>query len=251
MLRVIKQYGVSILLLIVAIFCIFNISFNLTETFTVVTNSLALFLAIVYFVNFEKEKIDKVIHKLIKSSLNTSKFQNKKKGLISLLFIKIKQHLLIIIIFLFKKRWEITSYLFLLLLLIITLGQFDFLKKFIELSWIKKYQTIIIVLAVVSGGLTMWHNRKKVEKEIEEEKDREEKAEQKRKDEFGDKFPKINKIPVLRNLVKWMYKEGWEFSIFIVLLALLFVIIKIGIPIIYTGSYIDEYNHILSIAFVW
>jgi len=232
MIRVIKQYGISILLLIVAIFCLLNIGFNITDSFTVITNSLAIFLAIFYFVNFEKDIIIK-----IKSFVLNIKwpFHGKSK--------KILNNLLNFII---EKRWDIISYLFLFLLFLITLGEFSFLEKFINLSWINKYQVILTVLAILSGGLTFWHNRERVEKEIDQEQIAEQGAEDKRKADFASKFPRINKVPVLRNLVRWMYKEGWGYSIPLVLITLIFIAIKIGMPIVYTGSYIDEYNHVFS-----
>ncbi len=153
MIRVIKQYGISILLLIVAIFCLFNIGQNIQDAFTVITNSLAIFLAIFYFVNFEKD----IIIKIKKFVLNIKwPFHGKTKKILTN-----------ILNFIVKKRWDIISYLFIFLLLIITLGQFSYLERFINLSWINKYQIILTVLAILSGGLTFWHNREKIQKIIE------------------------------------------------------------------------------------
>ncbi|MDZ7799158.1 MAG: hypothetical protein U5L76_06190 [Patescibacteria group bacterium] len=87
---------------------------------------------------------------------------------------------------------------------------------------------------------------KKSEIEIEKEKENENLKEEKRKKVFSKKFPRINKIPVFRNFIKWMYKEGWWFSIPLIIITIIFIVIKVGLPIIYTGSYVDEYNHILS-----
>jgi hypothetical protein len=205
MIRVIKQYGVSILLLIVAIFCIFNIGQNIQDAFTVITNSLAIFLAIFYFVNFERNIIIK-----IKSFVLNIKwpFHGKTKKILTN-----------VLNFIIEKRWDIISYLFIFLLLIITLGQFSFLEKFINLSWINKYQVILTVLAILSGGLTFWHNRGRVEREIENEQIDEQRIEDKKRAEFSSKFPKINKIPIFRNLVKWMYKEGWIYSLSLVVIT--------------------------------
>ncbi|MDD4083001.1 MAG: glycosyltransferase family 39 protein, partial [Sphaerochaetaceae bacterium] len=210
MIRVIKQYGVSILLLIVAIFCIFNIGQNIQDAFTVITNSLAIFLAIVYFVNFEKDIIIK-----IKGFLLNIKwpFHGKTKKILTN-----------VLNFIIEKRWDIISYLFIFLLLIITLGQFSYLERFINLAWINKYQVILTVLAILSGGLTFWHNRERVEKEIDQEQITEQGAEDKRRAEFASKFPRINKIPIFRNLVKWMYKEGWFYSISLIIVTTLFLI---------------------------
>ena len=243
-----KNNFLNILVLGLSLFCLFNIIDKLDDSFTVVTNFLAIFATIWYFVSFEKKIINKVIIKLSNPPLINfpESLKLKKINIFPRLFMFLRRYLAIGFRFLYKERWEITSYLFVLLLLIITLGQFDFLKKFIDLSWVEKYQTIIIVLAVASGGLTMWHNRKKVETEIEEEKNKEESAEQKRSAEFCSKYPKIYKIPILKNIVKWMYKEGWAFSVPFVLIVIIFITIKIGLPLIYNGSFIDEYYHILS-----
>ena len=47
-------------------------------------------------------------------------------------------------------------------------------------------------------------------------------------------------------ILKWAYKLGWKASIPILAISIVFIIIKLLMPIIYTGIYIDEYNHILS-----
>ena len=226
MIRVIKQYGISILLLIVAIFCLFNIGQNIQDVFTVITNSLAIFLAIFYFVNFEKNIIIK-----IKSFVLNIKwpFHGKTKKILTN-----------VLNFIIEKRWEIISYLFLLLLLIITLGNFTYLEKFIDLSWVKKYQAVLTILTIVCGGLIFWHNRERIEKETEEEQNKEELSEQKRKEEFSNKFPKINKVPVLRNLAKWMYKEGWGYSLGLIILILLMLftyIPKLGYQYLWSDEF--------------
>lgn len=131
-----------------------------------------------------------------------------------------------IINFSYKKRREIISHLFLLLLLIIALGNFTYLEKFIDLSWVKKYQTTLTIMTIATGGLTFWYNRKRIKKETEEEKNQEEKAEEKRKKAFANKFPRINKIPILKNLMKWMYKEGWRYSLRLLMILMLFSVIS-------------------------
>ncbi len=227
MIRAIKQYGISALLLIVAIFCLFNIGQNIQDAFTVITNSLALLLAVVYFVNFERDIIIK-----IKGFLLNIKwpFHGKSK--------KILNNLLNFII---EKRWDIISYLFIFLLLIITLGQFSYLERFINVSWINKYQVILTVLAILSGGLTFWNNRERVEKESEEEQSKEELAEQRRKEDFPDKYPIINKIPILRSLVKWMYKEGWGYILSLIIVIIFCIFLSIGQWSAIKGFWIDEW----------
>jgi len=225
MIRVIKQYGISILLLILAIFCLFNIGQNIQDAFTVVTNSLALLLAVVYFVNFERDIIIK-----IKSFVLNIKwpFHGQTKRILTN-----------VLNFIIEKRWDIISYLFIFLLLVITLGQFSFLEKFINLSWINKYQVILTVLAILSGGLTFWHNRERVEKEIDKEQTDEQMVEDKRKTEFASKFPRINNVPVLRNLVKWMYKEGLKYAILLIVMMILGFMLRLWLGL-HTNPDLDE-----------
>jgi hypothetical protein len=166
-----KDNFLNILILGLMFFCLFNIFRKPEDSFTIVANSLAIFLAIFYFINFEKEKIKDITQRLIRRRpLDTIKFlYHKKLNTKHRLSLSFKHYLSNIIRFLYKKRWEITSYLFLFLLLIITLGQLSFLEKFINLSWIKKYQTILTILTIACGGLTFWHNRERIEQETEKE----------------------------------------------------------------------------------
>ncbi len=151
-----------------------------------------------------------------------------------------------------EKIKSISSYIFLFSLFLITFLSlnFNFIKETFFLStlqeFLKQNSTFFTALAIIFGCFTSYLNRKKINQDIEEDENKEEQEEEKRKNEFPTKFPKVNKIPILRNIVKWMYKEGWAFSIPLLIIALIFIVIKIGMPIVYTGSYIDEYNHILS-----
>ena len=221
MIKIIKQYGISTFLLLVAIFCLFNISFNVTDTFTVVTNSLALFLAIVYFVNFEKDIIIK-----IKSFVLNIKwpFHGKTKKILTN-----------VLNFIIEKRWDIISYLFLFLLLIIALGQFSYLEKFIDLAWINKYQVIITVLAILSGGLTFWHNRERVEKEIEKEQINEQRGMDNRKAEFS-------KINALLDKIKLKLPNNHKLGV----LFLMLFIVALGLTLrVWNLSYLqgsDNFN---------
>jgi hypothetical protein len=128
------------------------------------------------------------------------------------------------------------SHLFLLSLLVIAANQF--LKR----VWIIDNLFYISVLSIGFGFLTFYANRDGVYKEIEEEKT----GEKKRAEKFGDIHSRMNSIPVLRYLFRWMYTVGWKFSIPFVVLIAIFIIIKIGMSLIYTGSYLDEYLHIFS-----
>jgi len=58
-------------------------------------------------------------------------------------------------------------------------------------------------------------------KEIKEEENKEEQDEKTKSNEFSNKYPKINKFPFVRNIVGWMYKEGWGFSIGLLVIVLI------------------------------
>ncbi|ODS41445.1 MAG: hypothetical protein A7315_06145 [Candidatus Altiarchaeales archaeon WOR_SM1_79] len=63
--------------------------------------------------------------------------------------------------------------------------------------------------------------------EIDKDCDQEKKEEEERKEEFAGKFKNINKIPVFRFFVKWMYKEGWMYSIGLILVLILGFILRL------------------------
>ena len=164
-----------------------------------------------------------------------------------------------------------SKYLFLLGLIILTINQF--LKRQIVIDYIN----YIIAITIAFGFLAFLASKNRIKKEIKDEKENQEIAEERRKNEFDSMFPKIAKLNLrygfnyatqiksfplfllatflcpfiflLRlpyKLIKWMYKEGWSFSIPFVIILIIFIAIKIAMPILYTGSYIDEYYHISS-----
>ena len=228
-LNFLKNQGLNLLFLALGVFCLFNIFNHLSDSFTLVTNSLSIALIIYYFIQFERESL-----KTIKVAILNIKWPFSGKT---------KKILINIINFIFKKRWEVISYLFLFLLLIITLGNFSYLEKFIDLSWVKKYQTTLSVLAITFGGLTFWHNRERIEQETETEQDNESLAEQKRKIEFPEKFPNISRIPIVRNFMKWMYKEERKYSVSL-LLIIIFGFIFRFLGAIWGNINLDEGIHL-------
>ena len=128
----------------------------------------------------------------------------------------------------YKKMFEpYSKYVFLFLLIIITLGslQFAFLQNINGwssiISIIKLYQLPLVLLSIGFGFFTFYFNRNEVEKEIEDEKNKEERDESLRKEEFEYKFPRINRVWGLRSLVRWMYGEGWWYSVGLILIVLL------------------------------
>ncbi|MFT4311480.1 MAG: hypothetical protein ACMXX7_02535, partial [Candidatus Woesearchaeota archaeon] len=182
-----------------------------------------------------------------------------------------------------SKYLKFSKYFFLLGLLLITISslKFEFLTN-IDLfksiqDFILNFQLYLTLITIGFGFLTFYLERDRIEKEIEKEQIDEEKAENKREKEFDKKYPffakfnldynitkywKQKKYPeaivkalispfialarIPYTLTKWMYKEGWKFSIPFVIITTIFLIIRIGMPILYTGSYVDEYFHIVS-----
>jgi len=129
------------------------------------------------------------------------------------------------------------SHFFLLGLVVITLNQF------LRRQFIIDFMPELTALSIALGFLTFYAHRNRVEKEIEDEKVKEEEAEKKRKEEFGDKFPRLNKIPLLGIFVKWMYKEGWAYSVGLIAIVILGFVLRIwnlgNVPFWY-----DELLHI-------
>jgi len=134
----------------------------------------------------------------------------------------------------------LSKYFFLLGLVVIVVNQF--LKRAI----INDNLYYIVGLIIALGFVTFYSSRDRVEKEIEQEKNKEERSEALRKEEFSSKFPRINRIWGLRSVVRWMYKEGWWFSvglIAIVLVASFFIFRHLGS----FGFQVDEIYHALII----
>lgn len=136
--------------------------------------------------------------------------------------------------------FEVSPYFFLSILIILAVNQF------LKLDFLISRNFHIVVLGIAFGFLAFYRNRDRIENELEDEKKKEEEKERDRANDFEYKFPRINRIWGIRSIVKWMYKEGWSFSIPFAIITLIFIGIKIGMPLIYNGSYIDEYNHIFS-----
>jgi hypothetical protein len=195
---------------------------------------------------------------LLNISHKTSQFLEEKTTQFNLIFVFILIEFLILVFL--KKEQErfkeklnfYLKYGFLAGLLLITISslKFEFIKNInylqIVIDNLSKHNFLLIFLAITLGFLLFYFNHGIIEEEIEREEEQKELLEEKRLQEFPKKFSKILKIPVLRNVVRWIYKEGWGFSISLFLIALIFIIIKAGMPLIFTGSYIDEYFHISS-----
>jgi hypothetical protein len=146
--------------------------------------------------------------------------------------------------------FELPKYVFLLLLLLVTLSslKFDFinnigwLQSFI--GFLKSYQLFLTIATIAIGALVFWMNRDVVE-EVEKEKEDEEAAERRRYEEFDRRFPRLSRIWGLRNIVRWCYKEGWWYVAGWVLILGLYLFVQFSM-FQYSGNYPDEYRHILT-----
>ncbi|MFA5599160.1 MAG: hypothetical protein WDA06_01050 [Phenylobacterium sp.] len=144
-------------------------------------------LAIYYFITFRPDK--EIIEKLKSQKSNLHKFS--------------------ILSFKFIYRSTNISYLFLLGLGLLAYSGMEALPRS---EWFSNYTNYILAITLVSGVVAFWLNREKLQTTIDEEKNQEEQEDQKRKQEFPQKFPRTNKIPLVRNIVRWIYKEGWWYS---------------------------------------
>src|SRR3989344_2831712 len=107
-----------------------------------------------------------------------------------------------------------SKYLFLLSLIVLALNQF--LKRqiiFDNLSY-------IIGLSIAFGFLTFFSSKNEAKEGLVQEKTQEENNEARRKEEFGSRFSRINKLPILSKIVRRMYQEGWSYSLSLILILI-------------------------------
>ena len=112
---------------------------------------------------------------------------------------------------------KIFSDLFVITLLLITLA--GFITK-INLS--PTANILLNFLLIFSGFTIFYTNKNVINVEIENEKINETEMEQERDGKFHKTFQKINKIPILKSVLAWMYKEGWGY------VSILFLILLTG-----------------------
>src|SRR3989344_8313792 len=110
--------------------------------------------------------------------------------------------------------FQVSPYFFLAILIVLALNQF------LKLDFLLDRNIHLVILGIAFGFLAFYKNRDRIEQEIEDEKANEEKEEERRKEEFAYMFPRINKIWGLRWIVKWMYKEGGKYILFLIVLII-------------------------------
>jgi len=135
--------------------------------------------------------------------------------------------------------WVI-KHLFILVLIIIVLNQF------LKINIVFDFMVYIITLVIVLGFLAFYANNKKIEKELEDEKHTEAYLENKRDAEFPNKFQRINKIPILRNIVKWGYKEGGLYCVGLIIIIAVGLITRIA-SLKAATLWIDEITSLIAI----
>jgi hypothetical protein len=131
-----------------------------------------------------------------------------------------------------EKLLKIFSSLFLISLIIILIGtlevEFIARKIFLQniINFFEKGTFCASAIALFSGFLILFTNKNKPKKDGE--------------------VIQANKIPAYKNSIKQTYKKDWKFIVPFLFLVLAFIAIKITMPIVYNGSYIDEYSHAIS-----
>jgi len=143
----------------------------------------------------------------------------------------------------------IFKYIFLILLLILSISSVTFLKDtYLEniVTLLRANQFWLAFLTVNFGAMTFYiHQDEVIATEAEEEA--EDRAEDKRGIQFDKKFSIPAKIPILNNIFKWFYKQGWVYSFAFILIITIFSSIRILSPIIYQTNTPDEFFH-MSVA---
>jgi len=117
--------------------------------------------------------------------------------------------------------FETSPYFFISVLIILAVNQF------MKIAFITDRNLIISSIGVAFGFLAFYSNRGRIEHELEDEKQKEEHAEQQRYHEFAHKFPRISRVWGLRNVVRWMYKEGWWYSCGLIAIVVLGFVLRI------------------------
>lgn len=117
--------------------------------------------------------------------------------------------------------FQASPYFFLSILIILAVNQF------LKIDFITQRNIILTALGVAFGFLAFYKNRDKIEKDLEDEKQKEEDEEKRRYDNFPYKFPTLSRVWGLNGIVRWMYKEGWFYSVGLILIVALGFVLRI------------------------
>jgi len=105
----------------------------------------------------------------------------------------------------------------------------------------------LIIFYFRGQNIFVFLNRvKKTKTDIQREESEKLIQEKQREKEFLKNFSRINRIPVLKNIIRYIYKERWKSLLILILIFSVFISLRILIPVKFDGNYPDEYLHILS-----
>jgi hypothetical protein len=102
----------------------------------------------------------------------------------------------------------ISPYLFVITFAYTTLAGLGLLQ--IEL--LQPFDIWIALISFILGFFILFVNREKLSR-LEQVWFREKEEENRRLNDFNQKFSKINRLPILRDIVRWSYVEGWFYSL--------------------------------------
>jgi len=146
---------------------------------------------------------------------------------------------------------ELLLFLFLINLLLILLK----INFFINIY----YFPILSLITFFIGFTLIFKNNNEISYEINDEYEKEKKLENKKYNEFNNIFLKINKIPIINYIFRFIYKEGYLYIIFLLLILTLFFLIKIPyMDLSFTGphrmkysSYVEPAKHMIEKGLLW
>lgn len=115
----------------------------------------------------------------------------------------------------------LSKYFFLLSLIVLALNQF--LKR----QTITDNLFYIIGISISLGFLTFYSFREREEKNFWDERTKEIIEETRRGEEFWSKFPRLGKIPIVKVVVRWVYKEGWEYVSILALVVIVGFVLRV------------------------
>jgi len=187
-------------------------------------------------------------------SRKTSQFLEERTNQVNLIFTFL---LIEIFIFCFLKKEEkyfkkriypYFKYVFLVTLFLVSLfslrtylTKIDYLENI--MVYFSTYSLLLIILTVSFGFLSIYFDKREVEREIRYEKYREDILENKRCKNFKEKFPVINKIPMFGTFFRYIYKENWRFMLGLLLILTAFTAIKAPyFNTSFTGEHSMKYN---------
>lgn len=116
-----------------------------------------------------------------------------------------------------------------------------------KLHFLNNIEYNLIILGLVFSSLLFYMNRRNIVLEKQEEIVS---YKQGKKSEFQEKFPKLNKIPIIKQISAWIYWEWWAISTWLVILFIIWSIIiiltaknqAIHVDDMYTYSAVKWYN---------